>query len=251
MPEFRSFDGCRISYEDVGDGPVVVLLHGFIVDSTLNWSSTGLTAALVDSGYRVVVPDARGHGASEKPTEPAAYADDVLVKDVSSLLDCLGVDRVALVGYSMGADTAIRVAASDGRVRAVVAGGVGGDLGDPADLDRPSVARAIRRGESGMAAPEPLADLATALGGDAMALAALFEGVGRQVPPDFGSVTCPCLVIRGDQDDMSGGTAEALAELLPQGQALTLRALDHLETVFDPHFADGMATFLEAAYPAP
>lgn len=248
MPDLASFDGCRIAYTEYGSGRPVVLLHGFIVDATLNWSSTGLVDRLVEGGYRVVAPDARGHGASGKPHSPAAYGGDALVKDVAALLDHLGVDEVALVGYSMGADTAVRVAVYDTRVRAVVAGGVGGDLSDPADLDRAEVARAIRGSQS--AARSPLADLAAALDGDELALAALFEGVGRQGSPRFESITCPCLVIRGDDDEMSGGTAEALAELLPHGKALALPGLDHLATVFDPRFSAGVTTFLQTAYAA-
>jgi pimeloyl-ACP methyl ester carboxylesterase len=68
MAMLSSFDGTELHYTDSGDpsAPVVLLLHGFAADTTANWEGPGVLAAVV----------ARGHGASQKPHEPSAYADD-------------------------------------------------------------------------------------------------------------------------------------------------------------------------------
>ena len=103
MPDFESFDGLRLSYLDDGDGRPVVLLHGFAADTNVNYVRSGILDLLLDEGYRVVTLDARGHGLSSKPTDPDAYADDAMKRDVIALFDHLGLENVLLVGYSMGA----------------------------------------------------------------------------------------------------------------------------------------------------
>ena len=110
MPDFESFDGLRLSYLDDGDGRPVVLLHGFAADTNVNYVRSGILDLLLDEGYRVVTLDARGHGLSSKPTDPDAYADDAMKRDVVALFDHLGLENVLLVGYSMGAHLALRLA---------------------------------------------------------------------------------------------------------------------------------------------
>ena len=125
MPTFPSFDGVSISYTDDGDGPVLVLLHGFAADTNVNYVRPGLFDRFLDEGFRVITFDARGHGLSEKPREPEGYANDAMRRDVSALLDHLRVDSCVLVGYSMGAHTSLRVAPREPRVQALVLLGIG------------------------------------------------------------------------------------------------------------------------------
>ncbi|HEY1738911.1 MAG TPA: alpha/beta fold hydrolase, partial [Acidimicrobiia bacterium] len=76
MPELLTDDGLRIAYDvwgDAGDQPPVVLHHGFAADAFVNWVRPGLVDALVGAGHHVVTLDARGHGRSEKPHDPARY----------------------------------------------------------------------------------------------------------------------------------------------------------------------------------
>src|ERR1700685_3461620 len=103
MQRFRSFDGVELAYAEGGEGEPVVLLHGFAADHFSNWVATGVVDDLVAAGRRVLAPDARGHGASAKPHDPAAYANDAMVRDVQALMDHVDVGPVDLVGYSMGA----------------------------------------------------------------------------------------------------------------------------------------------------
>ncbi len=80
------------------DAPPVILLHGF-PESHRTWARVAL---LLADRFRLVMPDLRGFGDSDRPQDVAAYATDTLVADVFALADALGVDRFALVGHDWG-----------------------------------------------------------------------------------------------------------------------------------------------------
>jgi pimeloyl-ACP methyl ester carboxylesterase len=103
--------GLTLSVAQAGpaEGPPVLLLHGF-PDSHLLWRHQ--VAALAEAGHRVVAPDLRGYGESDRPTEVAAYAMRRLVGDVAGLLSALGVGRTAVVGHDWGAGLAWATAMS-------------------------------------------------------------------------------------------------------------------------------------------
>jgi pimeloyl-ACP methyl ester carboxylesterase len=83
-----------------GDGPAVLLLHGF-PDSSYLWRHQ--IPALTRAGYRVIAPDLRGFGESERPEGVEAYAMPVLISDVVGILDALDVERVTVAGHDWGA----------------------------------------------------------------------------------------------------------------------------------------------------
>jgi pimeloyl-ACP methyl ester carboxylesterase len=86
-----------------GDGPTVVLLHGW-PDTSSVWDE--VVPSLVDGGFRVAVPDLRGCGESSKPEAVVDYAGRLLAVDVAAIIDVLDVERVALVGHDWGASLA-------------------------------------------------------------------------------------------------------------------------------------------------
>lgn len=96
-------NGTAIEVEVTGEGPAVVLLHGF-PDSGRLWRNQ--VPALAEAGLRVVVPDQRGYGRSDKPTDVASYAMGFLVGDVLGMLDGLGLERASIVGHDWGAAVA-------------------------------------------------------------------------------------------------------------------------------------------------
>src|ERR1019366_10255200 len=96
-------DGVGIAYEVTGEGRPVVLLHGF-PDSGSLWRHQ--VTALADAGFKVIVPDMRGYGASDKPAEIDAYNNLYLVADVGAVLDHAGVQRAHVVGHDWGAAVA-------------------------------------------------------------------------------------------------------------------------------------------------
>lgn len=94
-------DGVSLSVQDEGVGEPVLLLHGF-PDSSQLWRNQ--VGPLVRAGRRVIVPDLRGFGASDRPADVAAYRLPVVLRDVVAVLDRAGVGRVDVVGHDMGAD---------------------------------------------------------------------------------------------------------------------------------------------------
>ena len=99
--------GTGISYEVTGEGRPVVLLHGF-PDSGRLWRNQ--VPALVAAGFQVIVPDLRGYGASDKPTDVESYSIPFLAGDVLGVLDDVGVERAHVVGHDWGAALAWAVA---------------------------------------------------------------------------------------------------------------------------------------------
>jgi pimeloyl-ACP methyl ester carboxylesterase len=100
----------------------VVLLHGFITTAE-QWLQHGPAAALAEQGYRVILPDLRGHGDSARPHDTAAYPSDVLADDGLALIDQLGLDDYDLGGYSLGGRIVLRMLVRGARpAHAVVAG---------------------------------------------------------------------------------------------------------------------------------
>jgi pimeloyl-ACP methyl ester carboxylesterase len=85
---------------DEGEGPAVLLLHGF-PDSSHLWRKQ--IPALVDAGFRIIAPDLRGYGASDKPAAVDEYRLTRSVADVVALLDAAGIARAHLVGHDWGA----------------------------------------------------------------------------------------------------------------------------------------------------
>jgi len=98
-----SVNGLRYHVLDAGQGPPVLLLHGFPDTSEL-WRRQ--IDALAGAGYRVIAPDLRGRGKTERPPNVADYALSLIVRDVVGLLDALGVQRAHVVGHDWGAAVA-------------------------------------------------------------------------------------------------------------------------------------------------
>lgn len=98
-----NLNGVSIYYEVSGDGPAVLLLHGF-PDSGRVWRYQ--VPALTRAGFKVIVPDMRGYGQSAKPADTGAYAIRHIVADTVGLLNDLGVPRTHVVGHDWGAAVA-------------------------------------------------------------------------------------------------------------------------------------------------
>lgn len=115
--------GLNVNIEGDEQAMPVVLLHGF-PDSSRLWRHQ--VDALVGAGFRVIVPDQRGYGASDKPSEVLAYSLPFLVADVVGILDALSIEQAHVVGHDWGAAVAWGVAiAAPERVNHLVALSVG------------------------------------------------------------------------------------------------------------------------------
>jgi pimeloyl-ACP methyl ester carboxylesterase len=211
--------------------------------------------ALVATGRRVVAPDARGHGRSDRPHEAAAYRDRAMERDVGALLDHLGVGSgaVDVVGYSMGSVVSACWAGGDRRVRSVVLGGVGDHIADGS--------RAAVRGRLAkyLAAEDPstirnafLRGLRLeweAKGCDCRALAAIDEaGQDDPTPAQLAGLgAVPVLVLTGADDGLVGSPS-ALAARIPGATARTVPG-DHPDATASPAFAAAVVEFLAAVAP--
>ena len=102
MSRFKNGE-VEIAYLDEGEGEPIVLVHGFASTKEVNWVLPGWVATLTRAGRRVIALDNRGHGASSKLYDPAAYHSATMAEDVRALLDHLKIERADVMGYSMGA----------------------------------------------------------------------------------------------------------------------------------------------------
>ena len=100
-------NGVGIEYQVTGQGRPVVLLHGF-PDSGRLWRHQ--VTALAEAGFRVIVPDLRGYGLSDKPDSVEAYSLPVLAGDVMAVLADAGAERAHVVGHDWGAALAWAIA---------------------------------------------------------------------------------------------------------------------------------------------
>ena len=97
----------RLHWVEMGEGPLVVLLHGF---PEFWWGWHRQIPALAAAGFRVAAPDLRGYNLSEKPKGARSYRVSILVQDVASLIRHLGAERAHLAGHDWGGVVAWRLA---------------------------------------------------------------------------------------------------------------------------------------------
>ena len=104
---FAELGDVRLHYVEEGEGPLVVLLHGF-PEFWYGWRFQ--IPALAEAGFRVVAPDMRGYNLSSKPEGVKAYDLDVLAQDVHDLIRERGAERAFVAGHDWGAAVASWVA---------------------------------------------------------------------------------------------------------------------------------------------
>ncbi len=253
MPAFTSVDGLEIAYYEWGTGPgrPVVLHHGFSSGALHGWERRGVVAALTGAGHRVVAIDARGHGASAKPHDPARYGEEMMAGDLRRLLDIIAAPEADLVGYSMGAIVSLILACRDPRIRALVTGGVGAGVAELGGLDTRAIpgqamADALRAEDPatiGHPAAAAFRAFADQVGGDRLALAAQAEAAHAAAIP-LHQITARTLVIAGDKDPLAA-RPEVLAAAIP-GAELAVLPGDHLSVPASAPFATALVDFLGA-----
>lgn len=246
MQRFRH-NSVEIAYLDQGEGEPIVLVHGFASTAAVNWVIPGWFETLTTAGKRVIALDNRGHGASNKFYEPAAYHTPKMAEDVRALLDHLQLPLADVMGYSMGARIAAFLAlAHPARVRSLVFGGLGSHLvesgglpGEVAEaLEAPALAAVSNpRGRMFRAFAEQTKS-------DLKALAACIRG-SRQILTwdEVAQIRMPTLVAVGTEDT-AAGSAQRLAAVLPAGEALDIPERDHMLAVGDKVFKQGVIAFL-------
>ncbi len=248
MPSF-SHNGIEIAFLDEGEGEPIVLVHGFASNKEINWVGPGWISTLTRAGRRAIALDDRGHGASGKLYDPAAYHSSVMAEDVSALLDHLGLPRADVMGYSMGARIAAYLAlAHPDRVRSVVLGGLGMHLVEGVGL--PDTIADALEAPSLSDVTDPTARLFRAFAeqtkSDLTALAACLRGSRQTLTrAEAGRLAVPVLVAVGSEDPIAGSPQE-LAALIPGARAFVIPGRDHMLAVGDKAFKSAVLDFLAA-----
>ncbi|MGV3558205.1 alpha/beta fold hydrolase [Larkinella arboricola] len=243
-PLFTSFDGTKIHYEVAGKGKPVVLVHGFMGNST-SWQKAVLRQTLLDAGYQVVQLDLRGNGLSDKPHTLAAYQNDAEARDIMALMKHLKLKNYDAVGYSRGSIITARLLVLDKNLHSAVLGGMGADFTDP-DWPR---RRAFAELFSGKAHLHPefqgALNSAKSRGLDTLALGFQQQTQPSTSPAELGKVRIPVLIICGDQDE-DNGRAGDLAKLIPTATLKTVPG-NHNTTSASDGFAREVLAFLKTA----
>ena len=247
MPSFKHGD-VEIAFLDEGMGEPIVLIHGFASNKEVNWVQPGWVSALTGAGRRVIALDNRGHGASTRLYDPAAYSVEKMGGDTVALMDHLKIERADVLGYSMGGRITGQLAfAHPDRVRSAIIGGIGIRLVEQG-FDSEKIAAAL---------DAPMADgvdNVLALGfrmfalqtkSDLKALAACMRNPNRTISREAAaSIRVPVLVATGTKDDIAG-SGVGLAALIPGAELLDIPDRDHMFAVGDKVFKQGVLEFLQ------
>lgn len=262
--QFFQSDGVRIAYLDtaLADGErshldepsrrtaglPVLLIHGFASNIAMNWVATGWVEALSSGGRRVVAIDNRGHGASAKLYELTDYGAPLMAEDARRLLDHLGIEKAHVVGYSMGSRIAAFLAFAHGhRVASLVFGGLGINMVRGMAGTGPIATALEAKSIDDVTNPtaRTFRAFAELTNSDLRALAACIRSSRAKISAEMiGQLACPVLVAVGEHD-VVGGSASALAELIPTARAFTIAGREHMKAVGDRTFKAEVARFLD------
>ena len=269
--EERQFDsnGTKINYLDEGKGETVLLIHGFGGSAEEHWTKMPLATTqilpVLAKEFRVIAPDVRGHGKSDKPHDPQKYGIEI-VGDMIRLLDHLRIQKCHVVGYSMGSTVAGKLMTTHPeRLLSVTLGG-GGPI---FQASKEFVAAAEATAES-LDQGKGMGPLILALASDEQpkmtqeqastfsklvigkkdqkALAAVLRGqVGLFVTEqELKANNIPVRFIYGSQETIMKELIQGSQKILPHAEVKIIKNKDHVTTIADSEFRKSVLEFLRA-----
>jgi pimeloyl-ACP methyl ester carboxylesterase len=240
MP-FANNSGVKIHYEVEGEGPTILMQHGFAA-TCWTWRDFGYAQEL-SKNFKCIRVDARAHGESDKPHDPALYRPEIVASDYTAILDMLDIEKCHYIGYSMGARIGLSCLARYAlpRLNSLILGGVGLYRTHQPITPRPQdgfskmLEEAVEKGmDVWLAYREKMvgklteAQKARQLANDPRALLimqkALSEWPGAEdILPDL---KIPVLIFVGDADPAYAGAKEGAAKL-PDATFVTVPGMNH------------------------
>jgi pimeloyl-ACP methyl ester carboxylesterase len=253
-------DGYQIYFERFGEGPPMILVHGWGADTRSNWVDTGWIEVLREV-RSIISIDARGHGKSDKPHALGPYSYAAMSRDVVAVMDTLKIDKADFMGYSMGSFMgAYLLGHHPDRFTSMILGGIG-DETELSAAQGSVIAEALR-------APD-LSSIDSPIGksvrtylevNPANDLESLAYSAAKMWPegypvklagPNIGNARFPVLIVNGEQDHPYVDSADQLAEALPDGTHLRIPGTDHMSTVTDDRFKKAVIDFLTSEVVGP
>ncbi len=235
-----------MAYREMGEGRPVILIHGLFSNAWTNWIRYGHALRVAEAGFRVIMPDLRGHGDSAAPHDPAAYPPDILAADGEALLRHLGLTDYDLGGYSLGARTVARMMVRGAEPRRAVLSGMG-LKGLLATGQRSDHFRKILTGIGIHAQGSPewmAAAFLKTTGGDPQAMLPLLDSFVSSSAAEIAAIATPTLVLSGI-DDHDNGSAADLADALTNATFVEVPG-NHMSAVLKADLGRAIADFLVA-----
>lgn len=249
-----------IYYTEKGKGEPVILIHGVLVNSDLNWRLPNVSQRL-SKHYRVISIDLRGHGFSSKPYGKENYGMK-LVKDIIDIMNELRIEKAHIVGYSLGGFISLKLATTyPDRAYSIIIGGAGWEKSTPENLQKLNmITTAMRTNED----CTPLLELVGMKKqgfqriaiwvankyyqktNDLKCIADLLDSTTELEVSEDSLKKCslPILIIAGTRDPMCKN-AEALAKTLPNGKLTWIKNGTHMSTLFNNEFYEAIIKHLE------
>jgi pimeloyl-ACP methyl ester carboxylesterase len=235
-------DGTRLYFEDEGGDGAPVVLHDGFGDSVRDLRQWRIAEAIATAGFRLIYVDHRGHGRSDKPHDPGAYAISLRVADAVAVLDRLEIGRAHFIGRSWGGRLGFGIGAhAPERALALVIGGnqpyawpdtrlgrvIGAALATGAERD--SMEPLVRAFEDFWGIQFPDVQRTRLLDNDPVALQAAWTAAQREgaISNDLPRWDIRCLIFIGaaDADFLAG--ARRAAQEIPRAELVVLEAADH------------------------
>jgi pimeloyl-ACP methyl ester carboxylesterase len=250
MPRINR-DGVGIHYEIHGDGPPLLLTHGYSSTSAM-WH--GQIDALAKS-HKLVLWDMRGHGQSDYPDDPAAYSEALTVGDMAAILDAIGAERAIIGGLSLGGYMSLaftRAHPQATRALLIIDTGPGFKKDDARDAwNARALATADKFDREGLDVLKAATrERATASHRNARGLALAARGMLTQrdarVIELLPSIKVPSLIVVGADDTPFLAASDYMAAKIPGAQKVVIPAAGHAVNIDQPQaFVDAVVPFLK------